>query len=167
MGVVYRNLVRAQALFLFALLAVSCGSSSPSQPTPAAAYQGAWGGTFVIEQATPFPSSSYQHMCNDSNYVAGTAIGVSMTIAQNGPSLVGQYTAGGTTTTFVSLLNGDGSATVTGSSTSSVYRYDYTFRLNPPVSSRIAGTVSLSRTGSAGLVGGCAIESRSLSLQQK
>jgi hypothetical protein len=164
--------MRIQALILVALLVVSCGSSSPSQPTstptPAApAYQGAWGGTYVIEQATPFPSPVYQQLCSNSNYVAGTAIGVSMTITQNGQSLIGQYTAADTTTTFVSLLNADGGATITGSSTSSVYRYDYTFRLNPPSSSRITGTVSLSRTGSAGLVGGCTIESRSLSLQPK
>jgi hypothetical protein len=173
--------MRSRAILLFAMLCASCSTSSPSQPTasvsspsqptptPAAAsFQGAWGGTYVIEQATATPSGNFGSMCvNGGNYVAGTTIGVAMTIAQSGQSLIGQYTAGDTTTTFVSLLNADGGATITGSSTAIVWRYDYTFRLNPPTSGRITGTVSLTRTGSAGLVGSCLVESRSFSLQAK
>ena len=175
---VYLVSMRSGAILLFAMLCASCSASSPSQPTatpsqptatPAAAsFQGAWGGTYVIEQATATPSGNFQTMCvNGGNYVAGTTVGVAMTIAQNGQSLIGQYTAGDTTATFVSFLNADGGATITGSSTSIVWRHDYTFRLNPPTSGRITGTVSLTRTGSAGLIGSCLVESRSLSLQAK
>ena len=127
-------------------------------------YQGQWGGTYVIDQATPFPSSVYQHMCANDNYLAGAVISVSMTVAQSGESLTGQYTAGNTTAPFVSLLNGNGGTIVSASSTMSVYRYDYTWRLNAPASSRLSGAVVVSRTGSAGLIGGCTIEGHIVSL---
>src|SRR2546425_951994 len=82
-------------------------------------------------------AAAYQPVRKKTNYAAGLATGVYIPTRKNGQSLVGKYTAADTTTTFLSLLNPGGGATITVPSTPSFSRYDSPFRLTPPVSSRI------------------------------
>ncbi len=126
-------------------------------------YEGQWSGVYKIDRSTPFPSSSYQNMCTD--YTAGLSYSLSMTLAQTGQSVTGQVNAGGVQSpAVVSLIDATGATSLVTSSTNSVYQYDFTWRLSVPAPGQIAGTVSLSRTGSAGLIGGCAIEGTILTL---
>jgi hypothetical protein len=124
-------------------------------------YQGQWAGGFTTSAATPFPSDAYQHMC--AGYVPPTTLLLTMTLTQTGQSVNGQFIVTGlVSSSFVSLVDGDGGINIRASNTTNPFQYDFTWRMTAPVTSGtfgfVRGTVSIVRTGSAGLIGGCNIE---------
>lgn len=130
-------------------------------------YQGQWAGSYVTTGTTPFPSDAYLHMC--AGYVPPTTLSLTMTLTQNGQAVNGQFVAAGlVSSSFTSLVDGDGGIAIRASNTTSPFQYDFTWRLSAPFTSgtfgSIRGTVSIVRTGSAGLVGGCNIDGSILAL---
>jgi hypothetical protein len=132
-------------------------------------YQGQWAGGFTTSAATPFPSDAYQHMCAE--FVPQTTLLITMTFTQNGQAVNGQFIASGLVpSSFASLVNGDGGIDIRASNTTNPFQYDFTWRIAAPSTSGsfgfMRGKVSIVRTGSAGLVGGCNIEASSVALNK-
>lgn len=83
----------------------------------------------------------------------------------------GQFIASGLgPSSFASLVNGDGGIDIRASNTTNPFQYDFTWRIAAPSTSGsfgfMRGTVSIVRTGSAGLIGGCNIEASSVVLNK-
>ena len=128
-------------------------------------YHGRWTGAYQVDRCTPLPTPAYDTFC--SGYQPGTVILLTMTFAQNGDVINGQFIAGGLVSSgFASALNGDGSAEVRASNITFPYQYGFTWRLAVPTPGKIDGTVLLARSGSGGLVGGANIEGTILFLTQ-
>ena len=128
-------------------------------------YHGHWTGAYRVDRCTPFPTQAYDTFC--SGYQPGTVILLTMTITQNGDVINGQFIAGGLVSTgFASALNGDGGAEVRATNITFPYQYEFTWGLAVLTPGKIGGTVSLVRSGSAGLVGGANIEGTIVSLTQ-
>jgi hypothetical protein len=76
-----------------AMLMASCSSSSNSEAQPSATvstYQGQWNGSYRINSSAPVPSAAYAHMCN--GWAPGVVLPLSITMTQNGQSVIGQFT---------------------------------------------------------------------------
>jgi len=162
--------MRFATILLLASLFVSCDRSrgSPTHPTSSTNrdrpnYQGQWTGSYRVDRCTPFPSETYASFCT--GFAPGTTIPVSMTFSQNRDVVTGQFIAGGLISSgFVSALDTQGGVEIRATNSTFPYAYDFTWRLSIPEPRRLVGTVSLVRSGNAGLFGGANIEGTVVSL---
>jgi hypothetical protein len=163
------GLITGVANGLANIFIVSDGVSSAKSLRVVPNYQGQWAGSFTTSAATPFPSDAYQHMC--AGFVPPTSVLLTMTLTQSGQSVNGQFIASGLVpSNFVSLVEGDGGVVIRAGNTTNPFQYDFTWKMAAPITSGsfgfMRGTVSIVRTGSAGLVGGCNIEASIVSMNK-
>ena len=124
---------------------------------------GRWDGAYRIDRCAPFPSQAYARFCDD--YIPGKTTPLSITFSQNGDVVTSQSTAGGlTSVSSTSALNADGGVLIIGSNITFPFAYQFTWRLAAPASGRMAGTLVLVQSGSAGIVGGANVDATIVSL---
>jgi hypothetical protein len=149
--------MRLAVILLAASVAIACGG--PLRPSGSNSnYQGQWSGSYRVTGCTWFPASpSYAPFCD--GYALNTTFPLSITFSQNGEVISGQFIAGDlVSNAFVSVRNADGGLQIRSRTDVFPFAYDFTWQLLAPVEDRLGGTLHLTKTGSAGLVGGANIE---------
>jgi hypothetical protein len=126
-------------------------------------YEGVWTGTLRVASCTPLPTPAYAHHC--AGYVPGSVFPVSMTLAQAGEALTGQFTANGLVfSSFVVPIAADGGAALLGTNVAPPYLNDALFSVNSPGRGQMTGTARWERRGNSGLVGTATVEGTSVTL---
>jgi hypothetical protein len=150
------RMMRLSVILLASVLSFACGG--PAGPSERSAYQGQWTGSYRVDRCTWSPAvDAYARFCN--GYDANSTFSLSITFSQNHDVVTGQFVAGDLVSdAFVSALDAQGGIQIRASNTTFPYAYDFMWQLSAPVRNRLQGTVLLTRTGNAGLVGSASIE---------